>query len=153
MSGWRFVTRRKPLSLGSDRLDRPSLYKPLYLTPPEKRGERMAIQTLYDIPGFDGLRDVTRRFGCDLTVHGGFVRRLATWLRDHDNLPDPEELSIFSSDIDMVHSGTTADTEAISTAVIEAVPFGEAIRWQIRSVEENAIYAASTPYNGRWVSA
>ena len=108
----------------------------------------MDVQTLYDIPGFGRLRDVTRRFGCDLTAHGGFVRRVATWLRDHDNLPEPEDLSTFSSDIDIVHFGKAADTEAISAAVIEAVPFGEAIRWQIRSVEENAMYEASAPYNG-----
>src|SRR5580704_7287290 len=100
----------------------------------------MEIRTLYDIPGFAGLRNVTTRFRCQLTVFGGFVRRICTYLRNNDTLPDPEELAQFSSDIDMVHSGKALDTAELSAAVIEAVPFGEAIRWQIRSIEENAVF-------------
>jgi pimeloyl-ACP methyl ester carboxylesterase len=108
----------------------------------------MEIRALYDIPGFAGLRDVTTRFGCELTVFGGFVRRVCTYLRDNDTLPDPEELAYFSSDIDMIHSGKALDTAELSAAVIETVPFGEAIRWQIRSIEENALFEASAPFNG-----
>jgi hypothetical protein len=108
----------------------------------------MDIQTLYDVPGFDGLREVTRQFHCELVAHGGFVRRIATWLRDRDSLPEPEELSSFSSDIDLIHTGRPANTEAISAAIIDSIPFGEAIRWQIRSVEESDIFDASMPFNG-----
>jgi hypothetical protein len=70
----------------------------------------MDIRTLYDIPGFEGIRGVTKRFECELTVFGGFVRRVCGYLRNNDSLPDPEEIAYFSSDIDMVHSGPASKT-------------------------------------------
>src|ERR1700677_2070100 len=116
---------------------------------PETNFESIRIQTVYDIPGFAGLRKVTQAFGIDLYIYGGFVRRLITSLRNFDtSLPYPEELAFFSSDIDVVHSGKSNQTPEISDALVEAIPFGESIRWQIKSSEEFSIFEAAIPFNG-----
>jgi pimeloyl-ACP methyl ester carboxylesterase len=63
-------------------------------------------------------------------------------------LPQPEELASFSSDIDVIHSGKTEDTVAITSALIASIPFGESIRWQVKSSKENSVFEASLPFNG-----
>jgi pimeloyl-ACP methyl ester carboxylesterase len=116
---------------------------------PVTKSEAVNIRNLYDVPGFAGLRKVTSAFGIELTVHGGFIRRLITMLRKSDSsIPHPEELAFFSSDVDVVHSGKSSQTPEISDALIEAIPFGESIRWQIKSAEEFSIFDAATPLNG-----
>ena len=39
---------------------------------------------LYEVPGFDSLREVTEKFAIELTIHGGFVRRLVTALLEEE---------------------------------------------------------------------
>ena len=69
----------------------------------------MPLANLYDVPGFGDLRRVTRRFGVEIKAIGGFVRRIASRLRDYSELPnDPLTLVPFTSDIDLIHSGQTA---------------------------------------------
>ena len=109
----------------------------------------LPYKTLFEIPGFAGLRDVTNTFGIELTVHGGFVRRLMTVFRKSETEQRyPEEVAFFSSDIDVIHSGTMTQTPGITEAVISAIPFGESIRWQVKSSEENAVFESAMPFNG-----
>ena len=70
---------------------------------PVKPARALPCKTLYEVPGFDCLREVTKQFGIELTIHGGFVRRLVTAFRESgDELEHPEELAFFSSDIDVI---------------------------------------------------
>ncbi len=116
---------------------------------PSNQPEPPPWKTLYEVPGFDGVREVTKQFAIDLTIHGGFVRRMVTAFREsRERLQHPEELAFFSSDIDVIHSGTTPQTPAITEAITTAIPFGESIRWQIKSSEENAVFDSALPFNG-----
>jgi pimeloyl-ACP methyl ester carboxylesterase len=109
----------------------------------------LPYKNLYEVPGFAGLRDVTQSFDIEIMVHGGFVRRIVTASRKPELDPIyPEEVTFFCSDIGVVHSGSTAQTPAVTEAIIQAIPFGESIRWQVKSSEENAIFDAAMPFNG-----
>jgi hypothetical protein len=115
---------------------------------PPARGP-LPYKTLYEIPGFADMRDVAESLRVELMIHGGFVRRLAAAFRQSENsIPCPEDLAFFSSDIDVVHSGSVEQTAAVSDALVEAIPFGECIRWQIKSAEEFQIFEAAMPFNG-----
>jgi pimeloyl-ACP methyl ester carboxylesterase len=106
------------------------------------------LANLYDVPGFGDLRRVTRRFGVEIKAIGGFVRRIASRLRDYSELPnDPLTLVPFTSDIDLIHSGQTAINADIVAAIRDSVPFGEALRWQIRSAEEDHRFAQALRFN------
>src|ERR1700739_1317161 len=81
---------------------------------------------LYEIPGFDGLIQISKRFDVEFTAIGGFVRRVALHLRERESLVDLTTLVPFSSDIDLIHTGETSASPAITAALLDAVPFGEA---------------------------
>ena len=76
------------------------------------------------------------------------MRRIASRLRDYSELPnDPLTLVPFTSDIDLIHSGQTAINADIVAAIRDSVPFGEALRWQIRSAEEDHRFAQALRFN------
>jgi len=108
----------------------------------------MPLANLYDVPGFGDLRRVTRRFGVEVRAIGGFVRRIASRLRDYGELPnDPLTLVPFTSDVDLIHSGKPVINADIVTAIRDAIPFGESLRWQIRSAEEDVVFAEALRFN------
>lgn len=108
----------------------------------------MPLANLFDVPGLGDLRRVTRKFGVEVKAIGGFVRRIASRLRDYRELPnDPLMLVPFTSDIDLIHSGQKSINDDIVAAIRDCVPFGEALRWQIRSAEEDVKFVQALRFN------
>lgn len=109
---------------------------------------------LFDVPGFENLQRVCTRFDINFTVFGGLVRNLARNLVlsegdvAHAQLPDLFDLTPFTSDIDLVHSGDTDLTPEIMEAIYRDVPTADCFRWQLRSVKSNAVFWEAMKSNG-----
>ena len=109
---------------------------------------------LLDVPGLENLQRVCARFEIDFTASGGLVRNLARRLVfsegdiPHAQLPDLFDLTPFTSDIDLVHSGGTDLTPEIMEAIYRDVPAADCFRWQLRSVESNAVFWEAMKANG-----
>src|SRR5207248_194030 len=105
----------------------------------------MPDKSLYDIQGLSELRTICRLFGIQVTAYGSMIRRL---LSSQSNNPDLFELTPFASDIDLIHTGSTDQTPKILDAIYEHVPLAECFRWELRSVEEYAVYEQAMRTNG-----
>lgn len=110
---------------------------------------RNAVKTLLDVRGLEGLRDVCAKHRVSLVCHGGTPRRIAIAVLESE--VDEESWSIFdcvpfSSDIDLVHSGTPAQTPAIYHDIHACVPFAEQFRWELRSSDEQEVFDRAKTY-------
>ncbi len=104
--------------------------------------------TLLDLPGFNGLGRVCRRFGVQFTAFGGVVRRYITHIIQENDDIDLFTLAPFLSDLDLVHTGGSDLTPHILRFLQVDVPFAECFRWELKSVEENAPFWQAMQCNG-----
>jgi hypothetical protein len=107
------------------------------------------VRYLFNVPGLEGLEEVCRAQDISLTCHGGAARRIAALASERETLEgwDIFDCVPFSSDIDLVHSGSPGQTPAVRREVHRAVPFAEQLRWEILSREQYAAFEEGKPYS------
>ncbi len=101
------------------------------------------LQSLSSVKGLEPLAEVCRRHDVHLTAGGSLVRRLIL-------SPGASvfEASRCLSDLDLVHSGSPDQTEGIKTAILTEIPFGEALRVQLRSETEDEVFRSAAAHSG-----
>jgi len=110
---------------------------------------REVVSSLLEVPGLEGLEEVCQTHGVSLSCHGGTACRIAAAASEKETLDgwDIFDCVPFSSDIDLVHSGSSDQTSAILLSLHRAVPFAEQLRWEIRSREEHAPFEEAKLYS------
>ena len=102
-----------------------------------------APDSLLKVSGLEPLQEVCRQFGIDFVAHGSAVRRLLEHPR-HSIF----DLAPFLSDVDLIHTGSSAQTAAIESAVRKEVPFAECLRLQVRSREAATGFEIAAAHSG-----
>jgi hypothetical protein len=94
--------------------------------------------SLFDVPGLEGLEEVCKTHGVSLSCLGGTALRIAAtgWKTESLDGWDIFDCVPFSSDVDLVHSGSAEQRAAILQTIYRTVPFAEQLRWEIVSREE-----------------
>lgn len=107
------------------------------------------VSSLLKVPGLEGLEEVCKRHGVSLSCHGGTARRIAATASEKGTLTgwDIFDCVPFSSDIDLVHTGSSDQTDAILWDIRQTVPFAEQLRWEILSREEHARFEEAKLYS------
>ncbi len=100
--------------------------------------------SLWDVPGLRRMRNVCSKHRVHFTAIGSLVRNLIRigpeWEHDPDYKMDVFDLVPFASDVDLLHSGPPELTPIIQRSLQHQIPFGECLRWQIRSFADNGIF-------------
>jgi hypothetical protein len=113
------------------------------------------IRSLYDVPGFERLREITDAFSVQIMAHGSVLRRLVSYAYRLHGTDAPiltRPISLFDlisgiSDIDLVHSGPPSLTARLHEEILLKIPYAECFRWELRSNQEYSIYARALPYS------
>jgi hypothetical protein len=109
---------------------------------------REMIRSLLDVPGLEDLGEVCKIHGVSLTCHGSTARRIAVAASQNESLKwDIFDCVRFSSDIDLVHSGSSKQTADILRDIYRTVPFAEQLRWELVSREEQAPFENAKLYS------
>ena len=87
---------------------------------------------LQDLAPFAELGPIARELSVELTLYGGSASRAAMCLfyRPGDRF-DIFDLTPFSSDIDLAHTGDKSKTPEVRAAIFDGVPFASWCRWSI----------------------
>lgn len=93
---------------------------------------------LQDIAPFHALGSIAECFGVDISLFGGAASRIAmySFYRPNYNF-DIFDLTPFTSDIDIAHSGTKEKTPEIMNAIRDSVPFADWCRWSLIDKEQS----------------
>src|SRR5689334_5555529 len=87
---------------------------------------------LTDVPAFERLRLLEEAFGIEFILFGGAATRLAISLYDgRTPLPDLTDLTPFSSDIDLAHSGPDYLSPDILASIDAVLPGAGWCRWSL----------------------
>lgn len=112
----------------------------------------MELKNLYDLPLFTNLRKIGDKYSLGFTLSGSSIRYFCLYQLQQKISPlsvvDIFQMVPFTSDIDLVHSGSSDLTSQIFNTLFQEVPFAEYFRWQIRSEMDNRIYADAMKCNG-----
>jgi hypothetical protein len=107
------------------------------------------IRYLHDVAGLEPLQQIARNFEVVLAARGGVARRAYAHQLLRPDAPDPDlfDLTPFTSDIDLTHSGDASKTAEIMRAVYAGVPFAECFRWELKAVPEDDLAQRASAYN------
>jgi hypothetical protein len=104
-----------------------------------------------DIEQLGHLSEIARRFAVKFRLHGGVVSRFIRRTIGQKIIERPLdlfELTPFTADVDLLHSGTDAQTPEILEALLKAVPNADCFRWELRTESSQAIYSDALPVGG-----
>ncbi len=110
------------------------------------------LPELHALPPFTALREIAIEFGVVFTLFGGAASRCAMYLYyDPSRAFDLFDLTPFTSDIDLAHSGSSDQTVPIKSAIFDRVTFATWCRWSIidakkwEAVQENIARGVQVP--------
>jgi hypothetical protein len=91
---------------------------------------------LQDLPPFHELGKIAEEFDVELTLYGGSASRavMRLFYRPDDQF-DIFDLTPFTSDIDLAHSGDKELTPKIRAAIHDRVPFASWCRWAVTDAQ------------------
>jgi len=110
------------------------------------------IRSLADVPGLEKLSVAANSLGVNVTAHGSLLRHLVSHcgkssvraahgetviVTPADRL-ELFDITPFTSDIDLIHSGDDTLTARLYEAILNTVPFAECFRWQLISANQDA---------------
>jgi hypothetical protein len=94
---------------------------------------------LHELAPFYALGDISKEFKVDFTLYGGAASRVAMFLTYRSGYDfDLFDLTPFTSDIDLQHSGSKEQNLEIKLAISERVPFSCWCRWSLLDRESGA---------------
>lgn len=112
----------------------------------------MEVDSIYDIPGLERLRSIAEEFGVRFKIIGSLPRRV---LLSQMSAFEPQtlwDLVPFTSDIDLIHSGDSTQTRAITNGIFRQIPFSETFRWQVASERERSQYDEFVARYADWIA-
>ena len=96
------------------------------------------MPTLWDIRQLRALEQIGRRRNVAFKVRGGTALRavLAHRREPSTQTLDLFDLTPFTADVDLTHSGAAKLTPSLLNEILSEVPNGECFRWDLQSVED-----------------
>src|SRR5690242_10552140 len=103
-----------------------------------------------DIAQLGELSEIGRQFGVKFRLHGGVASRLVRRAIGRTVFEpfDLFDLTPFTADVDLLHSGTETQTPDILAAIFFTVPGADCFRWELRTESSQAIYGEALPSGG-----
>ena len=109
------------------------------------------MPSIFDIEQLRSLRPFSEGTGEQFVLHGGVAYRYALrltgpWKSDARSI-DLFDLTPFTADIDLLHSGKFARTPVVKRHVLRNVPNADCFRWEIRSEQSQNQYRRVLPHS------
>jgi hypothetical protein len=108
------------------------------------------MPTIFDINQFRVLKPFCEGTRTRLTLHGGTAFRFAlrtTALTNYSHaIIDLFDLTPFTADVDLLHSGPTSATAGVREYILWNVSNADCFRWEIRSEESQKIFNSALAY-------
>jgi hypothetical protein len=111
------------------------------------------MPSLFDIDQFAALSTLADEMDVTFELHGGVAFRFAlneARYRQPDGGPvDLFDLTPFTADIDLLHSGTSRLTRKLLIRILQTVPNADCFRWEIRSQDTQEPFRSAAPFESQ----
>ena len=104
-----------------------------------------------DIEQLSQLGEVAQQFSVKFRLHGGAAFRCVRLASRRGVLEKPInlfDLTPFTADVDLLHSGTEKQTPEILQKILDAIPCADCFRWELRTESSQAAYSNALVVGG-----